>query len=89
MHWIPDSVGWAATAIFAASYFVDDSRKIRWVQATAASAWACYGMLIHSLPVIVANLIVVVLALATAARRRERQAARQPAGHLSSSAKTP
>ena len=74
MHWIPDSVGWAATAIFAVSYFFDDSRKIRWVQAAAATAWACYGALIHSLPVIVANMIVVTLALATAGRRRGRTA---------------
>jgi uncharacterized protein with PQ loop repeat len=69
MHWIPDSVGWAATAIFAVSYFVKDSRKIRMVQAAAATTWTCYGLLIHSLPVIVANLIVVTLALYTAWRQ--------------------
>jgi uncharacterized protein with PQ loop repeat len=75
MHWIPDSVGWAATAIFAVSYFVKDSGKIRKVQAAAASAWACYGVLIHSLPVIVANLIVVTFALYTAWRHRRAQPA--------------
>lgn len=70
MLWIPDSVGWAATAIFAVSYFCKGAR-LRWVQAVAAATWAAYGLLIHSLPVIVANIIVVTLALATAWRRVE------------------
>lgn len=70
MLWIPDSVGWAATALFAVSYLYDDSRKIRWVQAAAATLWATYGVLIHSLPVIVANILVVTAALVTAWRKR-------------------
>lgn len=69
MLWIPDSVGWAATALFAASYFCEGAKNIRRVQAVAAAAWAAYGVLIHSLPVIVANIIVVALALSTAWRR--------------------
>jgi uncharacterized protein with PQ loop repeat len=64
-----DVVGWAATALFAASYFSQDSAKIRKVQAAAASLWAAYGLLIHSLPVIVSNLIVISMALSTAWRR--------------------
>lgn len=69
MHWIPDSVGWAATAIFAVSYFCKGAR-LRLVQAVAAATWAAYGLLIHSLPVIVANILVVTLALVTAWRQR-------------------
>lgn len=69
MHWIPDSVGWAATALFAVSYFAKGAVKIRTVQAVAAAVWAYYGALIHSLPVVVANIIVVALALYTAWRR--------------------
>ena len=67
-----DVVGWAATALFAVSYLSQDSAKIRKVQAAAASLWAAYGLLIHSLPVIVSNLIVISMALSTA-RRRPRE----------------
>ena len=42
------------------------------VTTAAASLWAGYGLLIHSLPVIVSNLIVISMALATA-RRRPRE----------------
>ncbi len=70
MLWIPDSVGWAATAIFAASYFCEGPTNMRRVQAAAAAAWAGYGVLIHSLPVVVANVIVVTLALITGRRQR-------------------
>jgi uncharacterized membrane protein len=73
MHWIPDSVGWLATALFAVSYFFDDAARIRKVQAAAASFWMGYGLLIHSLPVIVANLIVVTLALYTAWRQKRAE----------------
>ncbi len=68
-----DWVGWAATALFAASYFFQDSIRIRRVQAAAAAVWAAYGFFIHSLPVIASNLIVISMALATARRQRDRQ----------------
>ncbi len=70
MHWIPDSVGWLATALFAVSYFTHTAARIRMVQAAASSMWIVYGVLIHSWPVIVANAIVVTLALFTAWRRK-------------------
>jgi hypothetical protein len=70
MVWIPESVGWAATALFGVSYFFKDSNATRKVQALAAAVWAGYGILIHSLPVIVANIIVLTLALFTAWRQR-------------------
>jgi len=65
MSWVPDGVGWAATAIFAASYFCREAASIRKVQAAAATAWVGYGLLVHSLPVVFANVIVVSLALYT------------------------
>jgi hypothetical protein len=37
--------------------------KLRLTQALAAALWIIYGQLIHSLPVVVANLIVSSLAL--------------------------
>ena len=67
MHWMPDSIGWAATAIFAVSYFFKGT-KLRMIQAGASATWATYGVLIHSIPIIVANIIVVTLALLTAWR---------------------
>lgn len=69
MSWVPDGVGWAATAIFAASYFCREGATIRKVQAAAATAWVGYGLLVHSLPVVFANLIVVSLALYTGCRK--------------------
>jgi uncharacterized protein with PQ loop repeat len=40
------------------------------VQAVAAIAWATYGALIHSLPIIVANVIVASLAIGSSLWRR-------------------
>ena len=53
---MPDAVGWLATAIFAISYFCKRTTTLRRVQGLAALAWATYGVLIHSLPIIVASL---------------------------------
>jgi len=59
---VPDLIGWLATAIFAISYFCKRTTTLRRVQGLAALAWATYGVLIHSLPFIVANVIVASLA---------------------------
>ena len=58
-----DYIGWAATAIFASSYFCKQPGKLRRVQALAGLLWIGYGVLIHALPVIVANLVVAAVAL--------------------------
>jgi hypothetical protein len=68
MSLFPDGLGWAATAVFAASYFFKEPVKLRLTQALAAALWIIYGQLIHSLPVVVANLIVSSLALYSAWR---------------------
>jgi Bacterial inner membrane protein len=68
MSLFPDGLGWAATAVFAASYFFKEPAKLRLTQALAAMLWIVYGLLIHSLPVVVANLIVSSLALYSAWR---------------------
>lgn len=70
MSWVPEGAGWAGTAVFAASYSCKDSIKIRRVQAAAAAGWVGYGLLIHSLPVVAANFLVLTLALYTAWRER-------------------
>jgi uncharacterized protein with PQ loop repeat len=65
-----DSIGWLATAVFVTSYAAKHTVTLRRIQGAAASLWALYGVLIHSLPVLVANLIVAGVAIATSFRRR-------------------
>ena len=65
----PDPIGWAATALFAASYFCKEPRRLRLVQALAASVWIAYGVLIQAWPVIVANVVVASLAVASSLTR--------------------
>jgi hypothetical protein len=63
-----DWIGYVATAAFASSYFVKRPETLRRVQAFAALLWIGYGVLIHSIPVIVANAIVAGVAVVTAMR---------------------
>lgn len=67
-------VGWVATAVFASSYFFKHNSTLRQIQAGAALLWIGYGVIIHSLPVIVANLIVAVAAMVTYWRQRSSEA---------------
>ena len=68
MHLFPDGLGWLASAVFAVSYFCKGTR-LRVVQGMAALLWMGYGVMIHAVPVIVANLIVSSLALYSAWRQ--------------------
>jgi hypothetical protein len=65
-----DLVGWLATAVFTSSYFSKEPATLRRVQAAAAFLWLMYGVLIHSVPVIVANVIVTGVALASSFRMK-------------------
>jgi len=58
-----DSLGWVATALFAASYFSKTPRGMRRLQAAAALLWVGYGVWMNALPIIVANVIVASLAI--------------------------
>jgi hypothetical protein len=58
-----DWVGWLATAIFVSSYFFRHPATLRRIQSLAALTWLTYGVLIHALPVIGANAIVMVIAV--------------------------
>jgi Bacterial inner membrane protein len=71
-----DAVGWAATAIFLASYSCNDARKLRLMQAGAALVWVSYGAMLHAIPIIVANLLVAGVAAYSAVQglRRGRAA---------------
>ena len=61
-------IGWVATAVFASSYLCREAASLRRVQAAAAVLWVVYGVLIQAAPVIVANLIVAGVAIASSLR---------------------
>lgn len=65
-----DLIGWVATAVFLVSYFTKGPKGLRRVQGIAAGLWALYGVLIHSLPVIVANILVACVAVLSSFRKR-------------------
>ncbi len=65
-----DWIGWVATATFASSYFSKHPAMLRRIQALAAVLWMSYGVLIHALPVIVANAIVAAFAIYSSFRPR-------------------
>jgi hypothetical protein len=56
-------IGWVATGVFASSYLCKRPAMLRRVQAAAAVLWMVYGVLIHALPVVVANAVVAAVAL--------------------------
>lgn len=64
-----DLIGWVATAVFMVSYFVKGPVQLRRVQGVAAGLWTLYGVLIHSMPVIVANILVASVAVWSSFRR--------------------
>jgi uncharacterized protein with PQ loop repeat len=64
-----DSIGWLATAVFAASYFTKSTITLRRVQGCAACLWIAYGVLLHATPVIVANVIVAGVAIGSSFRK--------------------
>jgi hypothetical protein len=57
-----DAIGWIATAVFSASYFVRQD-ALRRFQAAAAVLWIAYGVAIHAVPVVAANVLVAGAAL--------------------------
>ncbi len=63
-------LGWVATAAFSASYFARRPAALRRIQAAAACLWIAYGLAIHALPVVAANLIVAAAALYSTTRDR-------------------
>ena len=67
-----DAIGWAATAVFTASYFAKHHDTLRRVQMGGAAIWLAYGVATRALPVITAN-VLVLAAAAWAEHRRSRQ----------------
>ena len=68
-------LGWAATAVFIASYFFARPAVLRTVQMVGALMWVIYGALIGALPVVVANVLVFLAAGWTVARERAAKSA--------------
>ena len=64
-----DWIGWLATAVFLVSYFTKTPAGLRRVQGVAAGLWALYGVMIHSFPVIVANILVASVAVVSSFRK--------------------
>jgi hypothetical protein len=68
-----DLIGWLATAVFAASYFCRQPIVLRRVQSLGALLWVAYGVLIHAVPVIGANILVASIAIwSSFGRARQR-----------------
>ena len=55
---LADTVGWAATTVFVASYFFSKPTMLRGLQMLGAALWMAFGVLIASKPVIAANVLV-------------------------------
>jgi len=68
-----DAIGWIATALFTASYFLRQAAALRRLQAAAACLWIVYGLTIGAWPVVVANLMVAAAALYSALAPRRAQ----------------
>ncbi len=66
-----DWIGWLATAVFMGSYFAKRATALRRIQGVAACLWALYGILLHALPIVVANVLVAGVAIATSFRPKE------------------
>ncbi len=58
-----DWIGWLATAVFMTSYVSKSPAMLRRIQALASCLWLTYGIMIHSVPMIVANALVAAVAL--------------------------
>jgi len=64
---VVESLGWAATAVFVASYFAQ-AALLKRVQMVGALMWVAYGLFTHAWPVVAANLLVFGAAAWTARR---------------------
>jgi hypothetical protein len=73
-----DSLGWSATAVFAASYFCARPGSLRRVQMVGAAMWVVYGGVMNAYPVVVANLLVLAAAAWTTAREAMQGTGAQP-----------
>lgn len=81
-----DAIGWTATLIFLASYSCADPRKLRLMQAAAALVWVGYGVMLHAIPIIVANLLVAGVAAYSAVQGLRLARKRMPSERITPAA---
>lgn len=65
-------VGWIATAITIISYLFKNPSTLRRIQASSACLWLAYGVMIHSRPVLAANVFVMAVAIGSSFMRGVR-----------------
>jgi len=63
-----ETLGWTATFVFVGSYFCARPSTLRRVQMVGAILWIVYGFVIHAMPVMAANVLVLAAAAWTAMR---------------------
>ena len=63
IHLLKESFGWLAMVAFAASYLCRSAEALRRAQAGAATLWVLYGVATGSMPVVVSNVVVVMMAV--------------------------
>lgn len=76
---ITESLGWTATAVFAASYLCRRVEVLRAVQMAGAGIWVLYGCLVQVAPVVAANVLVLGMAAWAAWRSRRPLSPPRPA----------
>jgi len=65
-----DVAGWVATAVFVGSYFCRRPAVLRGVQMAGAAIWVLYGLALGAVPVVAANVLVLLAAAWTGLRAR-------------------
>lgn len=65
-----EAIGWAATFLFACSYFFSSRQVLQVIQASSALLWVGYGFIIQSMPVVIANVIIISAAIFVSLRNR-------------------
>lgn len=81
-----EALGWVATATFVGSYLAKRSHTLVKVQMVGALLWVFYGALVHSAPVIAANVLVLG---AAAWKARKALDLNSEAGHSEHLGKSP
>ena len=62
-----DIIGWVATSLFVASYFVSP-KGLRLIQSSAAVLWIIYALNIDAYPAVAANVLICVISLVSISR---------------------
>ena len=64
-----DYIGWVATGLFIASYFVSP-KGLRLIQSSAAVLWIIYALNIDAYPAVVANLLICIISIVSLGREK-------------------